>query len=227
MFRRSNKNQNFINQRPPSWYLFKNQILFQISQKKRPAFRYASYLKIFDNYEIDDAITVSGRESFMLSKWLYNGVNNHKNIESKVIMSYANGHGRYNSIKTNLKKTVMSVVGKLKISGSSIKTSDGLLNKLLNMLIYEFFELLWNNSAVVQESPIGLGDNEEQGLLFHLLTLPRSAGCLSKVSLLNLSWGWSMVQTVFTELLIFLESNCRHVTTNLKVQRLTFTYHRS
>ncbi|CAG8673206.1 8877_t:CDS:2 [Acaulospora morrowiae] len=62
-----------------------------------------------------------GRESFMLSKRLYNGVNNHKNIESKVIVSYTNVHGRYNSIKTNLKKTIMSVVGKLKIGGSSMQ----------------------------------------------------------------------------------------------------------
>jgi len=56
-----------------------------------------------------------GRESFMLSRRLYNGVNNHKNVESKVIVSYPNSHHRYDLIKSNLQKTILSVAGRLKI----------------------------------------------------------------------------------------------------------------
>ncbi|CAG8526147.1 6691_t:CDS:2 [Scutellospora calospora] len=56
-----------------------------------------------------------GRESFMLARRLYNGVTNNKQIDSKVIVSYINENNRYNALKNNLKKTVLSVVGRLKL----------------------------------------------------------------------------------------------------------------
>ncbi|CAG8612817.1 13979_t:CDS:2 [Dentiscutata erythropus] len=61
-----------------------------------------------------------GRESLMLSKKLYNGVTGHKNIESEVIVSYTNQNGRYNALKDNLKKTVLSVIGSLKIGAKKM-----------------------------------------------------------------------------------------------------------
>ncbi|RIB03779.1 hypothetical protein C2G38_2224080 [Gigaspora rosea] len=56
-----------------------------------------------------------GRECFILSKRLYNGVNNHRNIDAKITVSYDNSNNRYDAIKNNLKKTVMSVIGQLRI----------------------------------------------------------------------------------------------------------------
>ncbi|RIB15611.1 hypothetical protein C2G38_2192012 [Gigaspora rosea] len=69
----------------------------------------------------------AGRESFMMVRLLCNGVTNNKNVESKVIVSYKNENNRYNAMKNNLKKTVLSVVGRLKISSkkfSHILASD-------------------------------------------------------------------------------------------------------
>ncbi|RIB11477.1 hypothetical protein C2G38_2261577 [Gigaspora rosea] len=57
-----------------------------------------------------------GRESFMMARQLYNGVTNNRNVESKVIVSYKNENNRYSAMKNNLKKTVLSVIGRLKIS---------------------------------------------------------------------------------------------------------------
>ncbi|KAF0483986.1 hypothetical protein F8M41_023149 [Gigaspora margarita] len=55
------------------------------------------------------------KECFILSKRLYNKVNNHRNIKAKITVSYDNLNNRYDAIKNNLKKTVMSVIGQLKI----------------------------------------------------------------------------------------------------------------
>ncbi|CAG8751797.1 558_t:CDS:2, partial [Acaulospora morrowiae] len=41
---------------------------------------------VLDSYISD---VKGGKESFMVSKRLYNRINNHKNIESKVIVSYS------------------------------------------------------------------------------------------------------------------------------------------
>ncbi|RHZ80143.1 hypothetical protein Glove_139g15 [Diversispora epigaea] len=65
-----------------------------------------------NSYKSNDEI---GRHSFLMSKKLYNGVTGKKNVESNIIISYTNPNGRYNSLKDNLKKTVMSVIGRFKI----------------------------------------------------------------------------------------------------------------
>jgi hypothetical protein len=52
----------------------------------------------------------------MLSKKLYNSVNNYRNIESKVIVLYNNPYNQYDTVKNNMKKIVFSVTDKLKIS---------------------------------------------------------------------------------------------------------------
>ncbi|CAG8676097.1 1471_t:CDS:2 [Dentiscutata erythropus] len=56
-----------------------------------------------------------GKKSFMLSKKLYNGITGYKNIETKMIVSYTNQNSQYNTLKDNLKKTVLAVIGRLKI----------------------------------------------------------------------------------------------------------------
>src|SRR6185295_11950274 len=61
-----------------------------------------------------------GKESFLLSKKLYNSVNTHRNIESKVIVSYTNMYNRYDAVKTNLNKVVFTVIGRLKISAKKM-----------------------------------------------------------------------------------------------------------
>ncbi|CAG8669683.1 2899_t:CDS:2 [Gigaspora margarita] len=61
-----------------------------------------------------------GRESFMLARCLYNGVTNNKQIDSKVIISYVNENNRYNSLKNNLKRTVLSVVEQLKLGSKRL-----------------------------------------------------------------------------------------------------------
>ncbi|RIB07425.1 hypothetical protein C2G38_2214509 [Gigaspora rosea] len=66
-----------------------------------------------NSYKVNNAI---GRQSFMLSKKLYNPVTNQKGIESNVIVSYTNANGRYDSLKDNLKKSVISAVGRLKLN---------------------------------------------------------------------------------------------------------------
>ncbi|RIB08432.1 hypothetical protein C2G38_2211649 [Gigaspora rosea] len=68
---------------------------------------------IADSYIPDNQ---GGRESFMMARLLYNGVTNNRNVESKVIVSYKNENNRYNAMKNNLKKTVLSVIERLKIS---------------------------------------------------------------------------------------------------------------
>ncbi|CAG8763931.1 34141_t:CDS:2, partial [Gigaspora margarita] len=61
-----------------------------------------------------------GRESFILTRRLYNGVTNNKHVPSNVIVSYANENNWYNAIKNNLQKTVLSVIGRLKIGSSRV-----------------------------------------------------------------------------------------------------------
>ncbi|RIB00743.1 hypothetical protein C2G38_2300642 [Gigaspora rosea] len=79
---------------------------------------------IADSYIPDNQ---GGRKSFMIARLLYNGVTNNRNVESKVIVSYKNENNRYNAMKNNLKKTVLSVIGRLKIGSkkfSHILASD-------------------------------------------------------------------------------------------------------
>ncbi|CAG8456848.1 10751_t:CDS:2 [Cetraspora pellucida] len=68
---------------------------------------------VTNSYKFNDNI---GRQSFMLSKRLYNPVNGQKGIESNVIVSYTNANGRYDSLKEGIKKSVISAVGRLKIN---------------------------------------------------------------------------------------------------------------
>ncbi|RIB25434.1 hypothetical protein C2G38_2031075 [Gigaspora rosea] len=67
---------------------------------------------VADSYIPDNQ---GGRESFVMARQLYNGVTNNRNVESKIIVSYKNENNRYNAMKNNLKKTVLSVIGHLKI----------------------------------------------------------------------------------------------------------------
>ncbi|CAG8494098.1 3494_t:CDS:2, partial [Cetraspora pellucida] len=61
-----------------------------------------------------------GRESFMLARCLYNAVTNNKHVDSKVIVSYTNENNHYNTLKNNLKKTVLSVIGHLKVGSKRL-----------------------------------------------------------------------------------------------------------
>ncbi|CAG8719850.1 16541_t:CDS:2, partial [Racocetra persica] len=70
-------------------------------------------LAITNSYKINTSI---GRQSFMLSKKLYNPVTSQKGIESDVIVSYTNPNRHYNSLKDSLKKSVVSAVGRLKLN---------------------------------------------------------------------------------------------------------------
>ncbi|CAG8471451.1 15677_t:CDS:2 [Dentiscutata erythropus] len=78
---------------------------------------YASPLLLFSAPILQNSfLSLDGnKECFILTKRLYNGVNNHKNIETKITVSYDNSNNRYDIIKNNIKKTVMSVIGQLKI----------------------------------------------------------------------------------------------------------------
>ncbi|CAG8816550.1 630_t:CDS:2, partial [Gigaspora margarita] len=69
-----------------------------------------------EDYILTPKDLLSGRESFMIVRQLYNRVTNNRNMESKVIVSYKNKNNRYNAMKNNLKKTVLSVIDHLKIS---------------------------------------------------------------------------------------------------------------
>ncbi|RIB19888.1 hypothetical protein C2G38_2180711 [Gigaspora rosea] len=55
----------------------------------------------------------------MLLKKLYNAVTGQKGIDSDVIVSYANVNGHYDSFRDSLKKTVLSVIGRFKVSSQS------------------------------------------------------------------------------------------------------------
>ncbi|CAG8746689.1 14148_t:CDS:2, partial [Dentiscutata erythropus] len=64
--------------------------------------------------------TNGGRESFMLSKHLYNGITNNKQVLSNIIVSYTNKNKHYNALKNNMQRTVLSVIERLKIGTSKI-----------------------------------------------------------------------------------------------------------
>ncbi|CAG8525448.1 17653_t:CDS:2, partial [Racocetra persica] len=59
------------------------------------------------------------RQSFMLSKKLYNPITGQKDIELDVIVSYTNPNGHYDLLKNSLKKSIISAIGKLKLNPTS------------------------------------------------------------------------------------------------------------
>ncbi|CAG8803783.1 24886_t:CDS:1, partial [Racocetra persica] len=67
-----------------------------------------------------DSDSDNGRKSFELFRKSYNGVNSHKNLDTNVIVSYSNENKRYNILKDNLPRTVLSVVRRLKIGSIKI-----------------------------------------------------------------------------------------------------------
>ncbi|CAG8815301.1 29668_t:CDS:2, partial [Racocetra persica] len=92
-----------------------------------PLLLYSS-LMVPDSYIDND----SGRKSFELFKKSYNGVNGHKNLDTNMIVSYSNEYRSYNALKDNLSKTVLSVVGRLKIGSKKSLTSLHDFNDQLN-----------------------------------------------------------------------------------------------
>ncbi|CAG8538699.1 14550_t:CDS:2 [Cetraspora pellucida] len=89
-------------------------------------FEKESIVLMIRRYVYDENIEYA---KFMLSRRLYNGVTGKKNIESNIIVSYTNQNSRYNSLKENLKRTIMSVVGRFKI-GSHKKTPHILVSDI-------------------------------------------------------------------------------------------------
>ncbi|CAG8743990.1 7466_t:CDS:1, partial [Dentiscutata heterogama] len=73
-------------------------------------------LAVTNSYKFNNTIE---KQSFMLSKKLYNLVTGQKAIESDVIVSYTNANGHYDSLKKSLKKSVISAVGRLKLTFNS------------------------------------------------------------------------------------------------------------
>ncbi|CAG8810504.1 17001_t:CDS:2, partial [Racocetra persica] len=61
-----------------------------------------------------------GRKSFELLRKSYNGVTSHRNLDSNVIVSYSNKYSRYNTLKDNILKTVISVIRRLKLGSNKI-----------------------------------------------------------------------------------------------------------
>jgi hypothetical protein len=102
---------------------------------------------VTNSYKSNDEV---GRQSFLMSKKLYNGVTGKKNVESNVIISYTNPNGRYNSLKDNLKKTILSVIGRFKIGSQ----------KKLPHIIASDIE--WNYASNVNESRTSNSFNKEK-----------------------------------------------------------------
>ncbi|KAF0556452.1 hypothetical protein F8M41_015364 [Gigaspora margarita] len=75
-----------------------------------------SALAITNSYRANDNV---GHQSFMLSKKLYNPITGQKAVDSDVIVFYTNVNAHYDSIRDSLKKTVVSVIGRLKLSSQS------------------------------------------------------------------------------------------------------------
>ncbi|KAF0544530.1 hypothetical protein F8M41_002678 [Gigaspora margarita] len=71
---------------------------------------------ITNSYKANDNV---GHQRFMLLKKLYNPITGQKAIDSNVIVSYTNINGRYDSLKNSIKRTVVSVIGRLKLSFQS------------------------------------------------------------------------------------------------------------
>ncbi|KAF0421479.1 hypothetical protein F8M41_006771 [Gigaspora margarita] len=81
-----------------------------------------------------------GRESFMLSKKLYNPVNSQKGIDSNVIVSYSNANGRYDTLKDSFKKCVISAIGRLKLNP---------ISKFLHIILSE---IEWSYASIESKS---------------------------------------------------------------------------
>ncbi|CAG8631977.1 11972_t:CDS:1, partial [Acaulospora morrowiae] len=65
---------------------------------------------VANSYKSDEGL----RDSLVLFRKSYNGVNNCKNIDSKVFVSFK-PWPRYSQLKNHLKKTIISAVGRFKI----------------------------------------------------------------------------------------------------------------
>src|SRR2546423_492479 len=83
-----------------------------------------------------------------------------------------------------------------------LKTND--IDGLHELFSREFSQLLFNESVIIQELIVNA---EKQVFSLHFLNLAGSAGLLSKLSTLNLSWN--MGETFSTDVFTILKSNCR------------------
>ena len=83
-----------------------------------------------------------------MTKRLYNGVNKNKDIQSKVFVSYNNEGGRYDRLKSVIKKGIFSVVGKLKFSK----------NKMLHLIAQE---IEWNLFSAVNKTTNNNNNNDD------------------------------------------------------------------
>ena len=90
----------------------------------------------------------NGKNSFIMTKRLYNGVNKNKDVQSKVFVSYNNEGGRYNCLKSVIKKGIFSVVGKLKFSK----------NKMLHLIAQE---IEWNLFSAVNKTTNNNNNNDD------------------------------------------------------------------
>ena len=61
----------------------------------------------------------NGKNSFIMTKKLHNGVNKNKDVQNKIFVSYNNEGGRYNSLRNVVKKGAFSVIGKLIAEGQT------------------------------------------------------------------------------------------------------------
>ncbi|KAF0478123.1 hypothetical protein F8M41_024102 [Gigaspora margarita] len=77
-----------------------------------------------------------GRQSFMLSKKLYNAVTSQKGIDSDVIVSYANANSHYDLLRDSLKKTILSsyASNEPQLSNSSLNGKSKLHKEFNNQL---------------------------------------------------------------------------------------------
>ena len=90
----------------------------------------------------------NGKNSFIMTKRLYNGVNKNKDVQSKVFVSYNNEGGRYDRLKSVIKKGIFSVVGKLKFSK----------NKMLHLIAQE---IEWNLFSAVNKTTNNNNNNND------------------------------------------------------------------
>jgi len=90
----------------------------------------------------------NGKNSFIMTKRLYNGVNKNKDVQSKVFVSYNNEGGRYDRLKSVIKKGIFSVVGKLKFSK----------NKMLHLIAQE---IEWNLFSAVNKTTNNNNNNDD------------------------------------------------------------------
>ncbi len=90
----------------------------------------------------------NGKNSFIMTKRLYNGVNKNKDVQSKVFVSYNNEGGRYDCLKSVIKKGIFSVVGKLKFSK----------NKMLHLIAQE---IEWNLFSAVNKTTNNNNNNDD------------------------------------------------------------------